>query len=159
MRLTDADDMEITPVEPRALWPLRHSVLRPHQRLDEMHYRGDDLPGTIHLAAFDTQAGPADEQPIAIVSLYITPKPGDGRPTDYRLRGMAVAPAWQGRGVGSALIRACLTEVARLGGTRVWCNARDTAKGFYTAMGFDFHGDQFDIVDIGPHYLMSIEVK
>ncbi len=145
------------PVSAELTHSLRQSVLRPHQRLDEMHYEGDDLPESIHLGGFDTLA-PSVDQPIGVLSLYLAPMPGDGQPADYRLRGMAVEPGDQRRGVGAALIRASMAEVAQRGGARIWCNARESATAFYTALGFAMHGDPFEIAGIGPHLLMSIAV-
>jgi len=143
-------------IESRQTHALRHIVLRPHQALDQMHYECDDHPQCLHLGAFSDQSD--DAKPIGILTLYPRNKPGDGREGDWQLRGMAVDKQWQGRGVGSLLVRQSLVEVRNRQGSRIWCNARDTARGFYTRLGFAFHGDQFEIVDIGPHYLMSISL-
>jgi len=133
---------------------LRQAVLRPHQQLSEMLYDGDDLPGTVHLGAF-TPSQPQSGS-VGIVSLWAEPMPGDCSPSDWRLRGMAVAPKWQGTGVGRLLIRSAIETVGRHGGTRLWCNARVSVMGFYEKSGFARHGEPFEISGIGPHYVMSI---
>ncbi|TPW08355.1 MAG: acetyltransferase, partial [bacterium] len=75
--------------------------------------------------------------------------------TDWRLRGMATLPEARGTGLGGALLEACLDHIARNGGTRLWCNARTTAAGFYVRYSFNIHGEAFDLPGIGPHYRMS----
>jgi GNAT superfamily N-acetyltransferase len=130
--------------------PLRQQVLRPHQRVEELEYPGDHHPETFHLGAFE-----ADDL-VAVASFYHESMPADPfRPDDWRLRGMAVAPGLQGQGRGARLLTRGLEELALRGATRLWCNARVPAADFYRRLGFETHGAEFDIPDIGPHYLMS----
>ncbi|HEY3318348.1 MAG TPA: GNAT family N-acetyltransferase [Coriobacteriia bacterium] len=53
-----------------------------------------------------------------------------------QIRQVAVSPAWERRGVGSALIEAALVKAVELGMTDVWLNARLTAVPFYQKLGF-----------------------
>jgi GNAT superfamily N-acetyltransferase len=85
--------------------------------------------------------------------------PVDPRPGDWRLRGMATAPAARGRGVGAALLRACLDHARARGGARVWCNARVTAEGFYLGAGFVPEGGRFDIPGLGEHVVMTVSLR
>lgn len=149
-------NVRIQPIEPRQTHLLRHTVLRQHQKLEDMVYDGDDLPTTMHIGAFDTYTS-ADE-PIGVVTLNPAPMPGDPSETDWRLRGMAVAHAWHGKGVGALIVNTSMDKVRDQAGQRIWCNARVSAMGFYTRLGFERHGEPFDIVDIGPHYVMSVAV-
>ena len=56
---------------------------------------------------------------------------------------MAVEPAFERRGIGSALV-AALVEHARAAGMRsVWLNARVTALPFYERLGFSAEGEVF----------------
>jgi ribosomal protein S18 acetylase RimI-like enzyme len=41
------------------------------------------------------------------------------------------------------------------GATRVWCNARTPARSFYERAGLHVISEEFDIRDIGPHYVME----
>ncbi|HEX5750417.1 MAG TPA: GNAT family N-acetyltransferase [Archangium sp.] len=127
---------------------LRHVVLRPHQRPEELIYPGDDAPDTVHFALY------VGGQQHGVASLYREPRPGTKSTTEWRLRGMAVLASNQGRGYGAALLQACIDHAARQGGTRLWCNARTTASGFYKRLGFNVEGAEFELPGIGPHYLM-----
>ena len=147
----------VQPIKPEQTHALRHAVLRPHQRIEEMVYQGDDLPDSLHLGAFHT-AGDPDGPVVGVLTLNTAPMPGQAEAGDYQLRGMAVAAAMQGRGVGRLLVQRALSEVATRSGTRIWCNARVSAMGFYQSLGFVTQGEPFEIVPIGPHYVMSVAV-
>lgn len=127
---------------------LRHVVLRPHQRPEELVYPGDEAPDTVHLGLY------VEGQQLGVASLYREARPGSPSPTEWRLRGMAVLAAEQGKGYGAALLQACIEHAAGRGGTRLWCNARTTASGFYLALGFSVEGQEFELPGIGPHYVM-----
>lgn len=135
---------------------LRHRVLRPHQTLAEMDYDGDEDATTLHLAAFCPASA---AEPAGVVTFNRAGLPIDPRPGDYRLRGMAVDAAWQGRGVGKALVLHGLQAVGEAGGRRVWCNARLTATGFYERLGMHAVGQTFDIAGIGGHIRMLRSVR
>lgn len=142
----DRDGALIRPVAAEDVRPLRHRILRPEQPLEATVYPGDDLPGSVHLGAFD------GDRLVGIASLYHEPRAGtdDG----WRLRGMATEAEARGRGLGAALLTACLEHVAAAGGGELWCNARDAAIGFYRRAGFDVISAEFDIPGIGPHVVM-----
>lgn len=127
---------------------LRHVVLRPHQRPEELVYPGDEAPDTVHLGLY------VEGQQLGVASLYRESQPGSSSTTEWRLRGMAVLASEQGKGHGAALLQACIDHATRHGGTRLWCNARTTASRFYRALGFSVEGGEFELPGIGPHYLM-----
>jgi ribosomal protein S18 acetylase RimI-like enzyme len=58
----------------------------------------------------------------------------DGR--TGQIRQVAVDPAWERRGLGSALMRTVLGRAAEEGLTDVWLNARMSAVPFYEKLGF-----------------------
>ena len=134
---------EVRVVDPEVTLPLRQAVLRPHQTLDEVRAAGDGLPG---IAVLD------GERVLACASVRPEPMPGDGRDGDWRLRGMASDPAVRGQGHGATALQAALDYARQRGATRVWCNARTPALGFYEKYGFAVAGDEFDLPDAGPHY-------
>lgn len=129
--------------------PLRQAVLRPHQTPDQLVYPGDDAPDTLHLGAF------LERGLIGIASVYHGPPPGENGTGWWRLRGMAILPEAQGKGLGRALLKACLDHVLDRDGTALWCNARTNAAGFYRALGFETIGNEFELEGIGPHFLMK----
>ena len=53
------------------------------------------------------------------------------------LAGLVIAPAWRGRGLGSALVRALLAHASRLGVPRVYFGT--DGPGFYTRLGAVHH--------------------
>jgi GNAT superfamily N-acetyltransferase len=150
--------MRVERVAPDVVRPLRQRVLRPHQTVEDQVYAGDDAPGAVHFAAYD------EDVVVGIAS--ITPEPfpdaggGDVPSHDFRVRGMATDPErGRGTGAGGALLRACVDHARQEGGTRVWCNARTPARGFYEHAGFVAEGVEFELPDIGPHYLMALDLR
>jgi GNAT superfamily N-acetyltransferase len=126
-----------------AMRDLRGRVLRPGYPPAASRYPADAEPGAIYLGAF------AGSQLVGTASLY--PEAG------IRLRGMAVEPDWQRRGIGAALIRAAQAR-ARAAGQDLWCNARDTAHDFYAALGWVAEGPGF-LTESGPHHVMRWRVN
>lgn len=129
--------------------PLRQRVLRPHQTVEQQVFEGDDHPEAAHFAAY---ADDGADQVIGIAS--ITP---EGEPGAWRVRGMATDPeGGRGTGAGGALLLACLGHARANGATRVWCNARTPARGFYERYGFAAEGEEFELPRIGPHFVMAL---
>lgn len=139
---------DIRPITAAETRPLRQALLRPHRRLDELVYQGDDALEALHAGAFlgDTLVGIASVTPNAC--------PAADLPRPWQLRGMATAPELRGKGYGRALIERCLEHIAAHGGEALWCNGRVSATGFYTAMGFAIISDEFG-TETGPHYVFS----
>ena len=132
--------------ERAALYDLRARVLRRGRPPEESRFPGDEAEGTAHLGAF------AAGRCVGVVTLLREPQ-GTGAPREMRLRGMAVEPEMQGRGVGAALLRRA-HEMAAGAGLEIWCNARMSAVGFYEKQGWTREGEPFDIPAIGPHTVM-----
>jgi ribosomal protein S18 acetylase RimI-like enzyme len=72
----------------------------------------------------------------------------------YQIRGMAVLSEFQKKGFGEALLEYCENEIRLKSGNLIWFNARETAVGFYEKSGYEILGDQFEIPDVGPHYIL-----
>ena len=136
----------ISAVQVRAL---RHALLRPFEPPEKIVYSGDDEPDTLHAGAFEGEAF------VGIASVCREPMAGSPDSGQWRLRGMATVPAVRGRGAGRALLTACFDHIRARGGSLLWCNARVVALGFYTHLGFVAQGEEFQIVPIGPHYVMT----
>jgi GNAT superfamily N-acetyltransferase len=139
-------DLDVRAISAAATRPLRHAILRPGQAPEQLVYRGDDEPDTLHAGAF------RDGALVGIASVARGPCPRADFPDPWQLRGMATASEVRGLGYGRALIRACLRHVAARGGLTLWCNGRTSASGFYIALGFTPLGEEF-VTETGPHYI------
>jgi GNAT superfamily N-acetyltransferase len=130
-------------------------MLRPHGTLADCVFKGDDDELTFHLGAF------IDGKLVSVASFYFENQPQFEKehPHQYRLRGMATLPEFQGQGLSSALLKTAFPLIKQNQCTLLWCNARQPAEGFYQKVGFRAHGDIFDLPLIGPHRLMSIEIR
>jgi ribosomal protein S18 acetylase RimI-like enzyme len=142
--------MRVEAASAETVRPLRRTVLRPHQRAEDLVYPGDDAPGTLHAIVRE------DEAVVGVATVSREPHPRDPQPGDWRVRGMATDPAARGTGIGAALLAACVEHARAEGGRRVWCNARTPARGFYERAGFAVEGEEFELPGIGPHHLMSL---
>jgi GNAT superfamily N-acetyltransferase len=120
--------VHIEQITPELTHRLRRDVLYLGQRLFEMELE-EDRNG-IHFGAFK------DNKLAAVVSLF---QQGE----DFQFRKLAVEPRVQKMGVGTGLLNYITDYAAANGGKRIWCNARNTAFGFYMKAGFKMTGQQF----------------
>ena len=127
--------------------PLRQRVLRPHQRIAEVRFEGDEV-GT-HFGAFD------DAGDLVGIASLIPDSTSRRAGLTWRLRGMAVVPEHQREGIGASLLRAVVDFVSRAGDGGIWCAARVPAIGFYEQFGFMSVGDPYEEPIIGPHIRME----
>lgn len=74
-------------------------------------------------------------------------------PGEAKVRQTAVAPQYQGTGVGRQLIRQLESNLAARGFVRLSMHARVDALGFYEKLGYAVQGDAFIEVTI-PHRRM-----
>jgi GNAT superfamily N-acetyltransferase len=134
--------MNVRPVTMEETRPLRQSVLRPHQTLEELAAHESDEAYAVGVFAGDE---------LIAVGFIVE----EGEPGEWRIRGMATAPEARGRGAGSAIIAALVRHAREHGATRVWCNARVPAISLYARAGFAVESDVFEPPDIGPHVRMG----
>jgi len=137
--------VEIRAVDPALTRPLRRRVLRPHESLEELATH--EPPGVHAVAAFDR------DEVVAVG--FVCP---DGKPGEWRVRGMATAPEQRGRGIGAAILDTLVEHARSQGATRVWCNARTPALRLYERAGFERESGEFEIPGIGPHFVMARRV-
>jgi GNAT superfamily N-acetyltransferase len=130
---------EITLPETR---PLRQEILRPHERLERL---AADEPSDAYAV------GVFDRGNLISVGL-VAP---DGEPGAWRVRGMATVPRARGKGAGTAVLEALVRRAIGGGASRVWCNARTPARSLYERAGFRTVSEEFELPDIGPHFVME----
>lgn len=122
---------------------LRYEVLR---RPLGLEYTPDQLAAEyadIHLAAFDDEG-----QLIG----YLCLSPLDKH--KMKMRQVAIAPQWQGKGVGSELVAASEELAKSLNFNIMTMHAREKAVPFYLRLGYRAVGDRFEEVTI-PHFKME----
>jgi len=146
-------DCEVRAVDAAAVRPLRQALLRPHQRVEELVYPGDDHPETLHVGAF------RHGHLVGVATIVPRPMPGRRERRAWQVRGMAVEHGQRGYGLGGQMLEACVAHAAAHGGRLVWCNARAGSSGFYRRYGFEPDGGPFELPEIGPHCRMFRLVK
>ncbi|RDU95148.1 GNAT family N-acetyltransferase [Trinickia dinghuensis] len=133
--------------------PLRRTILLDNQT-DSSRFRGDDEPTTLHVAIYRS------ERIIAVATVCREALPGSQDDTAWRLRGVAVEEHARGYGFGRTLMKACFDHARRHGGRLAWCTARETARGFYEALGFASSSPPFKLPSRGDllfyemHYVL-----
>lgn len=115
-----------------------------------MIFPEDSRPDAFHVAVRD------DNGEIAAVASFST-EGTPHRPTcrAVRLRGMAVDRPAQHHGLGRLLVTTIVDRLRQAGVEVLWCNARDSAAGFYARLGFEVVGDGFVLPESGiAHHVM-----
>ena len=131
--------------------PLRSEVLRNGEPLAACYFQADRDPTTFHMGYF----APTDELACILTCQLEAMEPYDG--LGYRLRGMATHPEWQGKGIGSQLLKAAINHLTHeIKADYLWCNARKVAYDFYQNLGFEFLSEEFEIPGIGSHKVMYL---
>ncbi len=128
---------------------IRLPVLRAGMAPEAAVFDGDYDHETRHFGAF------SDERLAGVASLFRAPFPE--RPElkgCMQLRGMAVSGDEQRKGVGRALLDACVRHAIATGADALWCNARTPARSFYEKAGWSTVGAEFEIPAAGPHFRM-----
>ena len=111
----------------------RQAMLWPDKPVSHVMVPGDET--ALHVGAFDK------ETLIGVGSFYpAAPK--------VRLRKLAVAPDYRTAGIGSKLVLFGAHAMKRDGLHQLWCDARQSACGFYEKLGFVVSDDVFYKSDI-----------
>lgn len=131
--------VEIREISAAEALRVRHRVLWPGKPADFCRVEGDDQ--ATHLGGF------VNGKLCTVLSLF-----DEGE--TVQLRKFATLPAMQGKGLGSALMRAALDDVATQG-KRITLHARESAVGFYQSFGFQQQGAPFE--KYGKPYIWMAE--
>ncbi len=109
---------------------LRRRVLRGDDPAAEVIVAGDHREGCFHFGLFENGVI------IGCVSAFPKARPDLEATSAWQFRFMAVERIRQGEGFGRMLMTGLLQELCERGVEVAWANGRDTAQGFYEAMGF-----------------------
>ena len=150
------NDDEVVRIEELALdriLELRRTVLRNGTATSDPRYVEDGLPDTVHL-------GVVRDGTVIATSTWLPRESPDSPGTPaIQLKGMAVDPSVQSRGVGSMLLNAGISRAVDLGAHLVWARARDTALRFYQSHRFVIVGGAFIDEHTGlSHHVVSRRV-
>ncbi|MGX5852422.1 GNAT family N-acetyltransferase [Dyadobacter jiangsuensis] len=122
------DSIEIQKVSTDDLMEIRHLVLWPDKPREFVKVPEDE--SGIHFGLYFEGAL------VSVISLF-----GDAQ--CIRFRKFATLPALQGKGLGSRLLQHAIMYAQTQGYTRMWCDARTEALGFYERFGFKKFSDPF----------------
>lgn len=122
--------VEIAQVDVHQIVDLRRRVLRGDDPGAEVIVAGEQVSGCFHLGIIEKNTV------VACVSAFPCPSPDHQSRASWQFRFMAVEASRQGHGLGRALLTRLLAELNARGAELAWANGRDTAQGFYEAMGF-----------------------
>jgi GNAT superfamily N-acetyltransferase len=134
---------DVRPISLERTRPLRQAVLRPHQTLQEL--AAHESPDAFAVGVFEDGG---------LISVGFVTR--EGGPGSWRVRGMATLPEHRGRGAGRAVLDALVHHAVTHGARRIWCNARTPARSLYERAGFSPASDEFELPEIGPHFLMEL---
>lgn len=130
-------------------YDLRHRVLRPSATLEDCKYPADGA--AVHFGVFEGALA-------SVITAHPEISPLFTGEEQWRIRGMATEPSFQGRGFGGAALQALLAWGKAKRIPLFWCNARERAIPFYEAHGFTVASELFDIPGIGPHKVMWVKL-
>lgn len=128
--------VSIEQITPQLTWRLRRDILYPGGYLHNMEVDEDNKG--YHFGAF------LDNVLVGVVSLF-------NIGNDWQFRKLAVSDSVQMQGIGTQLLNYIIAFVEQEKGTRLWCNARLSATGFYIKDGFSqtgwvFHKNGVDYI-------------
>ncbi|GGH36505.1 N-acetyltransferase [Dyadobacter endophyticus] len=120
--------IEIQKVNADDLLEIRHMVLWPDMPIEFVKVPEDES-GT-HFGLY------LDGSLVSVISLF-----GEGE--NIRFRKFATLPGFQGKGLGSRLLQHAIAYAQTQGYTRMWCDARADALGFYERFQFKKFSEPF----------------
>jgi len=135
--------IQVLPISVEQALPIRHQVLWPNKTLDEC--RVDDDETGHHFGVFIGQ------DLVCVASIFI-----DGKTA--RLRKFATLEAYQGQGIGSAVLQHIISFLEQHLVEMFWCDARENAMSLYRRFGMQPQGERFYKGDI-PYRKMQVTLS
>lgn len=125
--------MEIREIEASQTWQIRHEVMWPDQPFEFVQLEEDD--SGLHFGVFD------QDKLVSIVSCFIADN-------EMQFRKLATLKEFQGKGIGSALLKHILKVGKKKNLKKVWCNARINKKTFY---------EKFNMIDTHKTFMKEAQ--
>jgi GNAT superfamily N-acetyltransferase len=145
--------VRVEEVPAEATHDLRRRILRGNRPDAVVVFPEDHRPGAFHLAVRH------DDTTLAVASFSAEGTPHRPGRSAVRLRGMAVDWPFQQHGVGRLLVTTVIDRLRSGGVDVLWCNARDSAGGFYSRLGFEVVGEGFVLPESGiAHHVMLLDL-
>jgi ribosomal protein S18 acetylase RimI-like enzyme len=129
-------------------YSVRHKVLRKGRPIESCAFDGDDKITTFHLGAY------LGDTLVAVASFYEASPEKHKVHNPVQLRGMAVLDEYHKKGYGQQLLEHGENLLKEKKYTTIWMNARVSALGFYTKLGYYKIGAIFEIPLVGEHYVL-----
>lgn len=159
--------LEIKVINAAQTYPVRHPELREGKPIESCAFDGDLNESTIHIGAY------LNFELVGVASFmkqptYFPAKNDDSmiqhknnmpsQLCEMQLRGMAVLKNHHKKGIGEAILSYGEQKLKEIGYHGIWMNARIKAVGFYGKLGYNIHGDIFEIQGVGAHFKMSKKI-
>ena len=74
---------------------------------------------------------------------------------EVQIRSMAVEQEWQGKGIGSLILKELEKIVASKGAEKIILHARDNAVAFYKKQEYKIVKESYTLFGVIPHFLME----
>ena len=148
-------------IAPEETINLRHTVLWPNHPVSHVLLPEDNLG--FHYGAFVSSR----DTPVAVISVFKEPLPGnsqqdgvDNSPAAVaRFRKFACGPSYQGRGIGTILLRHAFNAASdELECGLIWCDARLATAEWYERRGMSRLGSIFYKENV-PYTRMQAHLK
>ena len=140
--------MEIKKINSITTYPVRHEVLRKGKPIETCKFMGDDDDETVHFGLY------VAHQLIGSISIFKETNAIFSESNPFQIRGMTVLEAFQGKGLGTQLVKKAESYCKDLKADLIWFNAREKAVHFYKRLGYTVIGNSFLIPDVGIHFVM-----
>lgn len=127
---------------------LRWKILRAHLPREKSIYPTDEDPAGFHLAYKE------NNQVLTVATFFPEIYEKVVAKNPFRLRGMATREDFQGRGLGSIVMKKSFEILQEKKCDLLWCNARVRAIPFYSRLGLIEASPLFEMEGIGPHKVM-----
>ncbi|MEW6982114.1 GNAT family N-acetyltransferase [Colwelliaceae bacterium 6471] len=134
--------MEIRKISWQQTIPLRNSVLWPEKTAEYCHVDGDN--DALHFGAF------INDKLVCVASVYL-------KLNKARLRKFATDTHYQNQGVGSKMIKHIIQSLKNIETSLFWCDARESALGFYKRFGMQQYGERFYKEEV-PYFKMEVSL-